>query len=572
MTKRTRRSFERLFYCLISLVLTVSTAHAQTPALTTIADTIYRADGTPAAGQLVITWPAFTTAGNKAVAAGEKTLALGASGALSTQLAPNEGATPAGSYYKVVYKLTDGTTATEYWTVPITTPTTVGLIRATVVPSQVAAQLVTRQYVDNVLGGGDIVHKGGGETITGAKSFAVSPSVPTPTSATDAANKAYVDAQSGSANVVHLSGAETITGVKTFSASPILAVGVVPVTAASADVGAASLPFKQLYLAGSSTNPATNKFQITGASTGGTRTVTLADGNSVSVLPDAGAANQFVTGITSAGVITKAQPTFASLSGNVTVAQMNGGGGASASTFWRGDGTWATPAGGSAGLPDPASEEWIHESWCGGTGATGQVGALGWRFGTFGSGSAGLDTYGATAGVGGGCAIQFRQAAATNGAGFIAYLGGVDGTAQSFFNASPWWVQSSINLESTTSETIRFGKSSTASAETGTDGAFVRYIGGTDTQFMCEVIKAGVTTTSAIAVTPSANTWYKARVERDASGNVTCTVNSSSTTISSANAPGSVGVFDMFQVKSLTASSWRLRSRYFEQHWTGLAR
>src|SRR5262249_47797594 len=158
-TKTPRCSFERLFYCLISVVLAVSTAHAQSPALTTISDTIYRADGAPAAGQLVITWPAFTTATNKAVAAGEKTLTLGANGVLNTQLAPNEGATPAGSYYKVVYKLSDGTTATEYWTVPITTPTTVGLIRATVVPSQVAAQLVTRQYVDNVLGAADIVHK-----------------------------------------------------------------------------------------------------------------------------------------------------------------------------------------------------------------------------------------------------------------------------------------------------------------------------------------------------------------------------------------------------------------------------
>jgi len=59
--------------------------HAQTPALTTVKDTVYRSDGTPASGTVVITWPAFVTGDSKAVFGGTKTLPL-TSGALAVAL------------------------------------------------------------------------------------------------------------------------------------------------------------------------------------------------------------------------------------------------------------------------------------------------------------------------------------------------------------------------------------------------------------------------------------------------------------------------------------------------------
>jgi len=118
-----RRLKGRLFYWAVIFAASfVMPAAAQSgPALTTIADTVYRADGTPAQGTLVITWPAFSTSGGQAVAAGENTVTLGTAGALNVQLAPNVGATPGNTLYTVVYQLDDGTTKTEFWMVWDTT-------------------------------------------------------------------------------------------------------------------------------------------------------------------------------------------------------------------------------------------------------------------------------------------------------------------------------------------------------------------------------------------------------------------------------------------------------------------
>lgn len=175
-----------------------ATSQAQQPAMTTVSDTVYRADGTAASGSVVISWPAFTTADAKPVAAGTLNLTIGTGGAFSVALAPNAGANPAGTFYKVVLSLNDGTTETETWVIPSsTTAVTIGAVRATVVPSSVALQVASRQYVDSAVASkaadSSVVHIAGQETISGTKQFATPPGVPTPQQATDAANKAYVD-------------------------------------------------------------------------------------------------------------------------------------------------------------------------------------------------------------------------------------------------------------------------------------------------------------------------------------------------------------------------------------------
>src|SRR3954471_2429265 len=95
----------RLFYLLVSLLLAAGVARALPPGTTTISDTVFRADGSPASGTLLITWPQFNTSDNKAVAAGTLSVTIPTGGAVSIALAPNAGASPAGTYYKITYKL-----------------------------------------------------------------------------------------------------------------------------------------------------------------------------------------------------------------------------------------------------------------------------------------------------------------------------------------------------------------------------------------------------------------------------------------------------------------------------------
>src|SRR5258708_156134 len=211
----------RLFCLALTIAVAVVQANAQTPTLTTISDTVYRADGNTASGTLLISWPAFTTAGGATVAAGNKSAIVGANGSVTVQLAPNAGATPPGTAYTVTYQLNDGTVKSESWSVGTTSPETIAAVRTLLGTSTPQAQMATQQYVNAALA--NVVHLSGSETITGAKQFTVSPVLPNPSQSGQAVNKAYVDASVanvGSGNFVSKAG-DTMTGPLTLPGDPV---------------------------------------------------------------------------------------------------------------------------------------------------------------------------------------------------------------------------------------------------------------------------------------------------------------------------------------------------------------
>ncbi len=150
---------KRREWTLVGVLLTVMAAFPAMVqgqvATTTVQDTVYSANGTPAQGTVVVNWAAFTTANGSAIAAGNTAAVLGANGALSIQLAPNAGATPTGSYYTAIFHLNDGTTSRQYWVVPAVAtgggPVTLATVESQTLPTSVAMQTVSKSYVDTAI-------------------------------------------------------------------------------------------------------------------------------------------------------------------------------------------------------------------------------------------------------------------------------------------------------------------------------------------------------------------------------------------------------------------------------------
>jgi hypothetical protein len=242
---------------LAALAAILPVAAAQTLTTTTVQDTIYRADGTLASGTLIVSWPAFTTAANVAVAAGSNGVQIAANGTVTLSLAPNAGAFPGGTYYSAVYHLSDGTVNKEYWVVPVAASTTIGAIRSQLLPATVAIQAVSKQYVDAAVAAIDsnAIPASGG-TMTGPLLLSGDP-----TSAQQAADKHYVDDSVES--LLPISGG-SLTGPLTLAADPVAALqaatkeyvdanssaGALAAAAAAQATANAALPAARLGVAG----------------------------------------------------------------------------------------------------------------------------------------------------------------------------------------------------------------------------------------------------------------------------------------------------------------------------------
>ncbi len=104
---------------LLMLLLAAGLGYAQ-PALTTIQDILYRADGTRFSGTMFITWSSFLAGDTSNIATANLTLPI-VNGVLNVKLVPTTTAS-AGAQYNVTYSRGGVNQFTEVWAVPPSVP------------------------------------------------------------------------------------------------------------------------------------------------------------------------------------------------------------------------------------------------------------------------------------------------------------------------------------------------------------------------------------------------------------------------------------------------------------------
>jgi hypothetical protein len=101
---------------------------------TQISDTLFNADGSRAEGSLSVSWQSFTAADGSTVPQNTISTEI-VDGVAALSLAPNEGALPQGTAYRVRYRLRGSRPFTELWVIPDSTePVSIAAIRVQSVP------------------------------------------------------------------------------------------------------------------------------------------------------------------------------------------------------------------------------------------------------------------------------------------------------------------------------------------------------------------------------------------------------------------------------------------------------
>ena len=105
----------------VLLLAAAASLAAGQPALTTIQDILYRANGTRFTGTMFVRWNSFQAGDTSNIAAANLTLPI-VNGVLRVKLVPTTTAT-AGAQYNITYNSGGVTQFTEVWAVPPSTPT-----------------------------------------------------------------------------------------------------------------------------------------------------------------------------------------------------------------------------------------------------------------------------------------------------------------------------------------------------------------------------------------------------------------------------------------------------------------